>query len=529
MKRRVRNVLKSLKNINIVKRNIQGNRLYVFPIGDVSFRQEFTEEDLAGIELLGSNDLINPTMFEYAVCDKVGNEYALMDRGVLNGVATGADLGMYNYDLITDTLPEEDLIYEVAEDDYEFEYCMLAEENPLMGTETKVIHTFRGYLEVTMPQEKFSIIRKSVFDSKEESIVYMPQGYVKKYQLRHGDEIVCTYIEDKGKLLMNSLFTINGIYYKDWETDRPCVEELTISREGVCVETEEPCLGVIAKKYKLYQGDSAFVYINKNTSKTQVANLADEFPEIKDLINPETVVIKTKDLRELINRSIFSVATDDARPILKGCLFEISNDKITAVALDGYRLALAKKPIKSTTAEFSCIIPARTLGEISKLLEGDDEDLLELLIQKNYLMIDLNDTRITTRLLDGDYLNYNQIIPSSFSTTLILNKNQLEDALERASLLSRVEKNNLVKFEITDKVMVLSSKSELGDIKENITISLTGNDLAIAFNARYFTEALRVTSDEFLKLKFTSPIAPCVITGNESDEFLYLILPVRIV
>ncbi|MBQ3502917.1 MAG: hypothetical protein IJA72_04590, partial [Clostridia bacterium] len=273
MKRRVRNVLKSLKNINIVKRNIQGNRLYVFPIGDVSFRQEFTEEDLAGIELLGSNDLINPTMFEYAVCDKVGNEYALMDRGVLNGVATGADLGMYNYDLITDTLPEEDLIYEVAEDDYEFEYCMLAEENPLMGTETKVIHTFRGYLEVTMPQEKFSIIRKSVFDSKEESIVYMPQGYVKKYQLRHGDEIVCTYIEDKGKLLMNSLFTINGIYYKDWETDRPCVEELTISREGVCVETEEPCLGVIAKKYKLYQGDSAFVYINKNTSKTQVANL----------------------------------------------------------------------------------------------------------------------------------------------------------------------------------------------------------------------------------------------------------------
>ena len=144
-------------------------------------------------------------------------------------------------------------------------------------------------------------------------------------------------------------------------------------------------------------------------------------------------------------------------------------------------------------------------------------------------MIDLNETRITTRLLDGDYLNYRQIIPQNFSTSLILNKDQLEDALERASLLSRIDKNNLVKFEITDKVMVLSSKSELGDIKENITISLTGNDLTIAFNARYFSEALRVTSDEFLKMSFMSPVAPCVITPNEGDEFLYLILPVRIV
>ena len=126
-------------------------------------------------------------------------------------------------------------------------------------------------------------------------------------------------------------------------------------------------------------------------------------------------------------------------------------------------------------------------------------------------------------------MNYNQIIPSNFNTTLILNKDQLADALERASLLSRIDKNNLVKFEITDKVMVLSSRSELGDIKENITVSLNGNDLTIAFNARYFSEALRVTNDEFLKLSFTSPVAPCVITPNEGDEFLYLILPVRIV
>ena len=264
-----------------------------------------------------------------------------------------------------------------------------------------------------------------------------------------------------------------------------------------------------------------------SVGKIQCLN-ANEFPQIKKLDYSEYFEITKNNLRQLINKSIFSVAAEDTRPILKGCKFEVTEGQVKAIALDGYRLAVVKKPIVRTTGNFNVIIPARSLNEISKLLD-DSNDVVKVFIQKNHLMIDLEETRITTRLLDGDYLNYKQIIPTNFNTTLILNKEQLEDALERASLLSRIDKNNLVKFDITDKVMVLSSKSELGDIKENITISLNGNDLTIAFNARYFTEALRVTNDEFLKMSFMSSVAPCVITPNEGDEFLYLILPVRIV
>lgn len=264
-----------------------------------------------------------------------------------------------------------------------------------------------------------------------------------------------------------------------------------------------------------------------SVGKIQCLN-ASEFPQIKKLDYTEYFEITRNNLRQLIMKSIFSVASEDTRPILKGCKLEVEDGVIKAIALDGYRLAVVKKPIVSTTGNFSVIVPARSLNEISKLLD-DSEEVVKVYIQKNHLMIDLNETRITTRLLDGDYLNYKQIIPTNFNTSLILNKDQLQDALERASLLSRIDKNNLVKFDITDKVMVLSSKSELGDIKENITISLTGNDLTIAFNARYFSEALRVTNDEFLKMSFMSSVAPCVITPNEGDEFLYLILPVRIV
>ena len=263
-----------------------------------------------------------------------------------------------------------------------------------------------------------------------------------------------------------------------------------------------------------------------SVGKIQCLN-SNEFPQIKNIEDSTYFEIKSKDLKALISRSIYAVAVEDVRPILKGVKLEVTDKKVVAVALDGYRLAVVKKEIVSSNAEFSCIVPARSLNEISKLLDDSDE-IIKVCVGRNYLMVDIDNTKITTRLLEGDFINYTQIIPSDFTTDIILNKEQLLDSLERASLLSRVDRNNLVKFEISDKVMILSSKSEIGDIKENITISLKGNDLTIAFNARYFTEALRVIGDEFLKLSFTSSVSPCVIKSNDTDEFLYLILPVRI-
>ncbi len=252
-----------------------------------------------------------------------------------------------------------------------------------------------------------------------------------------------------------------------------------------------------------------------------------EFPIIKQVEDSTYFELKKKDFKALILKSIYAVATEDVRPILKGVKLEISKDKITAVALDGYRLAVVHKPLVSGNAEFSCIVPARSLSEISKLLD-DTDDNIKVCVGRNFLMVNIDNTKITTRLLEGDFINYNQIIPTQFNTNLVLNKDQLLDALDRASLLSRVDRNNLVKFDIADKVMVLSSRSDIGDIKENITISLKGQDLSIAFNARYFTEALRVVNDEFLKLSFTSSVSPCIITSNDTDEFLFLILPVRL-
>lgn len=253
-----------------------------------------------------------------------------------------------------------------------------------------------------------------------------------------------------------------------------------------------------------------------------------EYPGFKKVESDEYFAITKKDFKNLITKSIFAVAIDDSRPILKGCLIEVEDKEIRAVALDGYRLALVKKPIVSANVSISAIVPAKSLNEIAKILEENDE-IINIYIQKNHLMVDLDDTKIITRLLDGDFLNYKQIISNNYETVITINKNQFEDSLERASLLSKVGQNNLVKFEIREKNLQLTSNSEIGNIKENVNIVLKGKDLNIAFNARYFMEALRVNDNEFVKISFNNASNPCIITPHDNDEFLYLILPVRMI
>lgn len=252
-----------------------------------------------------------------------------------------------------------------------------------------------------------------------------------------------------------------------------------------------------------------------------------EYPAFKKLESSNYFGISKKDLKTIISKTIFSVAVDDSRPILKGVLFDIDKNTLNAIALDGYRLAKVKKNITSDLT-MSIVIPAKSLNEISRLLD-DSDDIINVYVDNNTLMVDFGETKLTTRLLEGDFVNYKQIIAANYETVSIINKAQFEDALERASLLSKVGQGNCVKFEVKEKNLCITSNSELGNIKENVPVNTTGKELLIAFNARYFIENLRANSDEFVKICFNAPANPCVIVPVEGDEFLYLILPVRMI
>lgn len=261
-----------------------------------------------------------------------------------------------------------------------------------------------------------------------------------------------------------------------------------------------------------------------NESIIQCYNVI-EYPGFKKLKTDEWFGISQKDLKALISKTIFSVALDDSRPILKGVLFDIDQKEISAVALDGYRLARVKKKATANVKK-QIVVPTRSLNEISKLLD-DSDDIINVYIDSNAIMIDTVDTKIISRLLEGDFVNYKQIIPMNYETFVIVNKLQLEDALERVSLLSKVGQNNFVKFDIKEGAVQLTSNSEIGNIKEKISAVLNGKDVTIAFNPRFILESLKASNDEFVKLCLNTSSNPCVIVPTEGDEFLYLILPVR--
>lgn len=256
---------------------------------------------------------------------------------------------------------------------------------------------------------------------------------------------------------------------------------------------------------------------------------AEEFPSIQKIDNAQFFEVKQADLKNIIDRTIFSVATDDTRPILKGCLIEQDGKMLTCVALDGFRLAIAKKPVLQSSCECSIIVPARSLSEISKLLASEDETI-KVLIQRNYLMVQLDGTRVISRCLGtkDDFINYKQIIPSSFSTNVTVSKKQLLDALERASILARVGGDNSVKFTFNGNLLTVNARSEVGAVTEKITISLNGEDLTIAFNTNFFMDCLRNIEDDYVILKFNGQVNPCFIVPNtDQEEYTYLISPIR--
>lgn len=250
-----------------------------------------------------------------------------------------------------------------------------------------------------------------------------------------------------------------------------------------------------------------------------------EFPQLREVEKNSFFEIQKEDFKALINNVFYAVAQDDSRPILKGVLLETTGNQIKAVAVDGCRLSIANKTLVNSTADFKIIVPGKNIYEIMKMM--DNEGSIKIFIHSNNIMVDFGDTIVITRLIDGQFINYRQIVPKDFATTVTINKEQLEDAIDRASVLSRIDKNNLVKFDIREKNLMLTSNSEIGNTKENITVGVKGNDLNISFNSKYFSDCLRVIDNPYVKMNFNSAIQPCVITPCEGEDFVFLILPVK--
>lgn len=275
---------------------------------------------------------------------------------------------------------------------------------------------------------------------------------------------------------------------------------------------------------RLFDGGLQIKYADSE-SELQVFP-AENYPILKREEEENFIEISQLDFKDLVEKTVLSCSIDDSRPILKGCLFEVKDNILTSVALDGFRMSVVKKEVL-TSGEFTAVIPSRTLNEIIRLFDGEDKKI-KVFFQKNSLFIQMDNTTVYSRLIEGEFVKYSHILPTSFSNTVTVNKNDLLTSIERATIVARNDRYNVVKFDIKEKFLEISSKSEIGNVNEKVNINLNGKDTVIAFNGKYLAEYLRIVSDDFINVNLNSSIDPCVITLVGNEDFMYLVLPVRI-
>ena len=256
-----------------------------------------------------------------------------------------------------------------------------------------------------------------------------------------------------------------------------------------------------------------------------------EFPELPQINIENSIEIEQNALKDMIRKTIFAVSTEENRPIFTGCLFEITNNKLNLVAVDGFRLAWKSRFLQTKINDFTAVIPGRTLNEINKIIL-DSFDTIKIGVAKNQALFEMENCKIVTRLLDGEFLNYSSVIPENWETRIRVNKDVIQNCFERISLISsssiEKEKKYPVKVMIDIGKVTISCTNQTGDAKEEIYVSTEGKNLEAGFNPKYFLDALRAIDDEEVFIDFGTSISPCIIRPVDEGDYIYMILPIRL-
>lgn len=264
----------------------------------------------------------------------------------------------------------------------------------------------------------------------------------------------------------------------------------------------------------------------ENSEFNIIGNPGTDYPDLPIILEKDNFTLSKDLFKNAIRQTVFATTQDETRPTLTGVLLEISDNIISFVSLDGYRLALKKLPTNSNI-DIKIIIPGRSLNELNKILEDREEDIT-ISTASGHVIFNIGDTIVYSKLLEGQFFNYKDIIRKDHKTSVIVNKRDFQNGLERASLLAKEEKANLVKLNIIDDNIVIRSNSEIGDVFEKINTNKDGENLNIAFNSRYILEGIKVIEAEEIKLNFMGSLNPCIINAVDDENYTYLVLPVRL-
>lgn len=278
---------------------------------------------------------------------------------------------------------------------------------------------------------------------------------------------------------------------------------------------------------EIFSNDNNTISIKCLKSNATLVHMnADDYPTLPVILEETSFEIQQKIIKNMIKGTIFATAQDEVRPIFTGVLFEIQNKKLNLVALDGYRVAIKSEYIDSDI-NINYVVPGKTLNEVSKILEESEEDV-HISFTSNHILFNMGKTKVISRLLEGEFIQYKSFIPKENNLKLIANRDEILHSIERASLMGKDGNTSHVNLDIQEEAMIITSNSQLGMAKEEVSIILQGTELKIAFNPKYLIDVFKIIDSEEITMEFYSEINPCTIKGKERENSTYLLLPVRV-
>lgn len=252
----------------------------------------------------------------------------------------------------------------------------------------------------------------------------------------------------------------------------------------------------------------------------------EEFSYLPVIEKDDSIEISQFTLKEIIRQTIFSISDTESNKLMTGELFEIKDNMLRVVSLDGHRISIRKVEFKDDVNDKKLVVPGKTLIEISKILSGEAESMVNISYTNNHIVFEFDNTIVVSRLIEGEYFKIDQMLSSDYDTKVRINKKELLSCIDRATLLVKEGDKKPIIINIMDEVMELRIKSQIGSMNEEIMIQKEGKDLLIGFNPKFLIDALRVIDDETVTLYLMNAKAPCFIK-DDKESYIYLILPVN--
>ena len=312
--------------------------------------------------------------------------------------------------------------------------------------------------------------------------------------------VIPASVEQTGKLVLS------GRYMQDVIRRLPG-ENVTISQE----------IGENTTKIK--SGASNFTFLSMP---------ANEFPTVKRLEEGIHFRIQDNVLRDIVKKTVFACSTDEARPVFTGCQLEINGETLTMAATNTHRLSVKKEVVADLSGDLRIIIPSKLLNELLRALNSDMPTEIDVRCSSNQASFHFDNVVLMSRLIEGQFPNYESVIPKSFDTTITLDTEAFLDAVGRVSLISRAADYNIIRLDFANGNVHISSNSpDIGNADETVAADISGPDVNIAFNAKYVTDVLKNIDSKTFRFLMNKSLQPAAIREEDNPTFVYIVTPVR--